>query len=144
MGGGKVQRWATGYNSEDEESRTAGWGIQHRSTGLGWESVQALWFWGFRFRTMRRGDEVLLQLRASWCHHPGTWGIPGGAREHGESALDAALRECREELLRGIAGISHNNPERKEGKSSLTSFIRPPIFATFTPLGPAWQINVPA
>ncbi|WP_313479987.1 NUDIX hydrolase [Microbacterium sp.] len=41
--------------------------------------------------------EVLLQLRASWCHHPGTWGIPGGARESGESALDAALRECREE-----------------------------------------------
>ena len=41
-GRGGVQQWATGYNSEDEESRTAGWGIQLRSAGLGWESVQAL------------------------------------------------------------------------------------------------------
>lgn len=44
----------------------------------------------------RRG-EVLLQLRAPWCHHPGTWGIPGGARRLGECARDAALRECVEE-----------------------------------------------
>jgi 8-oxo-dGTP pyrophosphatase MutT (NUDIX family) len=41
---------------------------------------------------------VLLQLRASWAHLGGTWSIPGGARERGESALDAALREAREEL----------------------------------------------
>ncbi len=41
--------------------------------------------------------EVLLQLRATWCHHPGTWGIPGGARLEGEPALAAALREGTEE-----------------------------------------------
>ncbi|WP_062306416.1 NUDIX domain-containing protein [Demequina subtropica] len=40
---------------------------------------------------------VLLQHRAEWSHHGGTWGIPGGARHAGEEALDAALREAHEE-----------------------------------------------
>ena len=41
---------------------------------------------------------VLLQLRAGWSHLGGTWSIPGGALERGESAVEAALREAREEL----------------------------------------------
>lgn len=41
---------------------------------------------------------VLLQLRARWAHEGGTWSIPGGARERGESSVDAALREADEEL----------------------------------------------
>ncbi len=40
---------------------------------------------------------VLMQHRALWSHHGGTWGIPGGARHQGESALDGALREASEE-----------------------------------------------
>jgi 8-oxo-dGTP pyrophosphatase MutT (NUDIX family) len=40
---------------------------------------------------------VLLQHRVGWSHFGGTWGIPGGARHEGESALDGALRESREE-----------------------------------------------
>lgn len=40
---------------------------------------------------------VLLQERVSWSHFGGTWGIPGGARHEGESALDGALRESQEE-----------------------------------------------
>ncbi|PRY68630.1 ADP-ribose pyrophosphatase YjhB (NUDIX family) [Glaciihabitans tibetensis] len=40
---------------------------------------------------------VLLQHRAEWSHHGGTWGLPGGARKLGESALDGALREAAEE-----------------------------------------------
>ncbi|MDN4481768.1 NUDIX hydrolase [Demequina muriae] len=43
----------------------------------------------------RRG--VLLQHRAEWSHHGGTWGIPGGALHAGESPLDGALREAAEE-----------------------------------------------
>jgi 8-oxo-dGTP pyrophosphatase MutT (NUDIX family) len=42
--------------------------------------------------------QVLLQLRARWAHQGGTWSIPGGARERGESSVDAALREAHEEL----------------------------------------------
>lgn len=41
---------------------------------------------------------MLLQLRARWAHQGGTWSIPGGARERGESMVDAALREASEEL----------------------------------------------
>jgi 8-oxo-dGTP diphosphatase len=43
------------------------------------------------------GFEVLLQHRASWSHFGGTWGMPGGARHEGESAVDAAVREAGEE-----------------------------------------------
>jgi len=45
---------------------------------------------------------VLLQHRATWSHHGGTWGIPGGARRRTESALAAALREASEEA--GVDG----------------------------------------
>ena len=67
----------------------------------GWADGAHGSFWG-RFGAAgilirNRRDDVLLQLRAAWCHHPGTWGIPGGARHEGEPALAAALRECREE-----------------------------------------------
>ena len=44
------------------------------------------------------GPEVLLQHRAWWSHHGGTWGTPGGALHDGETAADGALREVREEL----------------------------------------------
>jgi 8-oxo-dGTP pyrophosphatase MutT (NUDIX family) len=48
---------------------------------------------------------VLLQLRARWAHQGGTWSIPGGARERGESSVEAALREAREELGVDPAGV---------------------------------------
>jgi 8-oxo-dGTP diphosphatase len=41
--------------------------------------------------------EVLLQHRAAWSHFGGTWGMPGGARHEHESAVEAAVREAREE-----------------------------------------------
>ncbi len=40
---------------------------------------------------------VLLQHRAVWSHHGDTWGLPGGARDSGETAEQAALREAYEE-----------------------------------------------
>jgi 8-oxo-dGTP pyrophosphatase MutT (NUDIX family) len=49
-------------------------------------------------RAGARGREVLLQHRAQWSHHGGTWGTPGGALHHGEPAHVGALREVREEL----------------------------------------------
>ncbi len=44
------------------------------------------------------GPELLLQHRALWSHHGGTWGTPGGALHVGESAEAGALREVCEEL----------------------------------------------
>ena len=40
----------------------------------------------------------MLQLRSGWSHEGGTWSCPGGALEHGEDALDGALREASEEV----------------------------------------------
>lgn len=50
--------------------------------------------------------QVLLMRRRD----DGNWGIPGGALEPGESWVDAALRECREETgwrarIDGLLGI---------------------------------------
>src|SRR3954447_14141738 len=49
-------------------------------------------------RSGPHGEEVLLQHRAVWSHHGGTWGTPGGALHTGEPAHVGALREVREEL----------------------------------------------
>ena len=40
---------------------------------------------------------VILQHRAPWTHEGDSWGVPGGARNSDESAIDAALREAGEE-----------------------------------------------
>ena len=50
-------------------------------------------------------DRVLLAHRASWSHHGGTWGIPGGARDGAESARSAALREAAEETGLDVAAV---------------------------------------
>jgi 8-oxo-dGTP pyrophosphatase MutT (NUDIX family) len=53
---------------------------------------------GLLLRRSSRGQEqVLLQHRATWSHHGGTWGLLGGARQREESAVAAALREAGEE-----------------------------------------------
>lgn len=78
-----------------------------RDLGDAWvEAPDGARFWG-RFGAAgliahdpQRG--VLLQHRAGWSHHGGTWGIPGGARHHGEEAVAGALRESREEA--GVPG----------------------------------------
>lgn len=48
---------------------------------------------------------VLLQHRALWSHHGGTWGIPGGALKYGEDARSAALREAHEEAGVPLTGM---------------------------------------
>lgn len=43
------------------------------------------------------GGSILLQHRAEWSHHGGTWGMPGGATHRDESPVDGAIREAQEE-----------------------------------------------
>lgn len=59
---------------------------------------------------------VLLQERSAAVHHGGTWGVPGGAIERGESVVAAALREAHEEaglradgmdVVRTVVGTDH-------------------------------------
>jgi 8-oxo-dGTP pyrophosphatase MutT (NUDIX family) len=46
---------------------------------------------------LRRGDEVLLLLRANTGYMDGHWAVPAGHVEKGESVFEAAIREAREE-----------------------------------------------
>ncbi|MGH3211190.1 MAG: NUDIX hydrolase [Trebonia sp.] len=45
------------------------------------------------------GSLVLLQHRARWSHQGGTWALPGGAMDSGETPAEAALREADEECM---------------------------------------------
>ncbi len=45
----------------------------------------------------RAGTHVVLQHRAVWSDQGGTWALPGGALQPGESAVAGALREAQEE-----------------------------------------------
>jgi len=47
---------------------------------------------------LRRGDEVLMLLRANTGYMDGYWAVPAGHVEKGESVLEAAIREVREEV----------------------------------------------
>lgn len=82
----------------------------HRDSGDAWvESPEGQRFWGaFGAAGLLVHDPdrgVLLQHRVAWSHHGGTWGLPGGARHAGESAVDGAAREAAEEAGVPSAGI---------------------------------------
>ena len=72
-----------------------------RDPGDAWVEGERGKFWG-RFGAAGllvsdAGRGVLLQHRAVWSHHGGTWGLPGGALHQGEDAVAGALREANEE-----------------------------------------------
>lgn len=52
-------------------------------------------------------DRVVLQHRAPWSHHGDTWGVPGGARNRAETAVQAAVREAGEEAGVQVAVVPH-------------------------------------
>jgi 8-oxo-dGTP diphosphatase len=79
-------------------------GLQRRPHGSGdaWVSgPDGRRFWGTfgaaGLLVLHPAGRVLLQHRAEWSHFGGTWGLPGGARHEGESAVHGAMREASEE-----------------------------------------------
>jgi 8-oxo-dGTP pyrophosphatase MutT (NUDIX family) len=56
-------------------------------------AVNAVGVWFYSVSTQR-----YLYLMRNDSKHPGSWGLPGGRIEPGESLRDAMLRECQEEL----------------------------------------------
>jgi 8-oxo-dGTP pyrophosphatase MutT (NUDIX family) len=80
------------------------------------------------------GPEVLLQHRAAWSHHGGTWGTPGGALHADEEPAAGALREVHEELGLGADDVvlGARSVDDHGGWSYTTVLARParPIEAT--------------
>jgi 8-oxo-dGTP pyrophosphatase MutT (NUDIX family) len=79
-------------------------GLQRRPHGSGdaWVTgPDGRRFWGTfgaaGLLVLHPAGKVLLQHRAEWSHFGGTWGLPGGARHEGESALHGAMREASDE-----------------------------------------------
>ncbi|HEY2762998.1 MAG TPA: ATP-binding protein [Pseudonocardiaceae bacterium] len=58
-----------------------------------------------------REDRVLTQQRARPAATAGRWELPGGQVEPGESARDALIRECREELAADIVAGGQLGPD---------------------------------
>ncbi|MGV1035233.1 MAG: NUDIX domain-containing protein [Microbacteriaceae bacterium] len=75
--------------------------MQQRS-GDGWvEDSDGRRYWGLfgaaGLLAVTPDQQVLMQHRAPFSHQGGTWALPGGARDAGESAQLGALREAHEE-----------------------------------------------
>jgi 8-oxo-dGTP diphosphatase len=68
------------------------------------------------------GKRVLLLKRSEKGDCAGTWGIPGGKVEEGESLIDAAIREAKEECGR-INGQRFEDLHEKDGLHDWTTFF---------------------
>jgi 8-oxo-dGTP diphosphatase len=71
---------------------------------------------------------LLMQHRAWWSHHGGTWGLLGGARAPGESAVSAAAREAWEEaaLPESAYTVAGCHTDDHDGWSYVTVLARAP------------------
>jgi mutator protein MutT len=68
------------------------------------------------------GKRVLLLKRASKGDNKGKWSIPGGKVEQGESAMDAAQRESKEEIG-FFGGTMFGDYEDRDGKHLYTTYF---------------------
>ncbi|WP_232661024.1 nucleotide triphosphate diphosphatase NUDT15 [Pseudonocardia sp. TRM90224] len=75
---------------------------------------------------VREGERILV-LRRAGAHGAGTWGLPGGHQEFGESPEETAVREVAEETGLIVAARSRlgftDDPMPEIGRHYVTLFI---------------------
>ncbi len=75
---------------------------------------------------IRKGDQVLLMKREN-SHGAGTWSMPGGHLEFGESPEECAVREVEEEVGVRITDVTFrtitNDIFAEEGKHYVTLWV---------------------
>lgn len=70
------------------------------------------------------GTSVLLLKRSDSGDHADTWALPGGTAKKGESAINTAIRETKEETgLDSIPGYRIESLDTKNGRQKFTVFI---------------------
>jgi 8-oxo-dGTP diphosphatase len=81
-------------------------------------------YWGSRGAGIffTDGRKVLLLKRSEKGDGVGTWGLPGGKVEEGETDIDAAMREAKEECGR-VAGQRFGDLSEKDGMHEWTTFF---------------------
>lgn len=74
------------------------------------------------------GPWYFVALRSDWTHQGGTWAVPGGAIDEGESPIEAALREFEEEIgdLIGEYDVAHVHVDDHGGWTYTTVVIDVP------------------
>ena len=67
-------------------------------------------------------------LRSAWTHNGGTWAVPGGALNHGESPIEGALREFVEEIGHELEAyeVAHEHEDDHGGWSYTTIVLDVP------------------
>ena len=68
------------------------------------------------------GSNVLLLKRSEKGDNGGTWGLPGGKAEDGETAVATAMREAKEECGQ-IKGMRFDSLESQDGRFNWTTFF---------------------
>ncbi len=70
------------------------------------------------------GKSMLLLKRAGDCRHSGTWAFPGGHGRHGETDINTAIRETKEETgLKSIPGQRLESFSSQDGHKRFTTFL---------------------
>jgi 8-oxo-dGTP pyrophosphatase MutT (NUDIX family) len=84
---------------------------------------------------LRQGEPCLLLTKraAGLRNHSGQWALPGGSREPGESAGDAALRELREET--GVAAGADDVLGILDDYATRSGFLITPVVVWGGPVG---------
>jgi mutator protein MutT len=70
-----------------------------------------------------QNSEILLLKRSPPSDHSGTWGLPGGKLKSGETPIDGAIRETKEECGTFHSGQQFHKYEEKNGLHKFTVFF---------------------